>query len=87
MPRMQVVLEIPDDVLARLPLEAADRQQELLTDLVCGLYADWKVNSGRAAEWLGISRPEFWEQLGQRQIPRQITPEMIQEDAAIAGCQ
>jgi predicted HTH domain antitoxin len=84
---MQVVMEIPDDVAARLPLEAAEREHELLTDLVCGLYADWKINSGRSAEWLGISRVKFWEELGQRQIPRQITPEMIAEDAALADCQ
>ena len=84
---MQMVLEIPDDVIARLPLEVADRQRELLTDLVCGLYASWKINSGLAAKWLGISRPEFWEELGQRQIPRQITSEMIGEDAALADCQ
>jgi predicted HTH domain antitoxin len=84
---MQLVLEIPDDVVARLPGEPADRQHELLTDLVCGLYADWKINSGRAAEWLGISRPAFWQELGQRQIPRQITPEMVNEDAALTDRQ
>jgi predicted HTH domain antitoxin len=84
---MQVVLDIPDVVAARLPMEAADRQHELLTDLVCGLYADWKVNSGHAAKWLGISRSMFWDELGKRRIPRQITPEMIEEDASLADSQ
>jgi predicted HTH domain antitoxin len=84
---MLVVLDIPEDVMQWLPAEADERDRELLTDLVCGLYADWKINSGRSAQWLGISRPQFWAELGQRQIPRQITPEMISEDAALADCQ
>ncbi len=84
---MRLVVEIPDDIVARLPSGESDLQRELLTDLVCGLYADWKINSGRAAEWLGISRLSFWNELGQRQIPRQISREMIEEDASLADCQ
>lgn len=80
---MQVVIDVPEDVAARFPAAAADRQQELLIDLVCGLYAGWKINSSRAAKWLGISRPAFWDELGKRGIPRQVTPEMIAEDAAL----
>jgi predicted HTH domain antitoxin len=84
---MQVTMEIPQDVLQRLPSEPGALNRELLTDLVCGLYADWKVNSHVAARWLGISRLSFWEELGRRQIPRQISAEMIEEDAALADRQ
>lgn len=85
LPSMKVTFDIPDEVARKLPEGDAARERELTTDLVCGLYADSKVNSAVAARWLGVSRIQFWDELGKRQIPRQISPEMIGEDAALAG--
>jgi predicted HTH domain antitoxin len=42
------------------------------------------VSSGEAAAMLGISRPEFWHELGRRKIPRQYTQEMLEEDLTFA---
>lgn len=80
---MQVTFDIPREVIDRLPEEEIVRDRELVTDLVCGLYAAWRINSHLASRWLGVSRQTFWDELGKRRIPRQITAEMIQEDAAL----
>ncbi len=80
---MQVTLDIPREIFDRLPGEESARDRELVTDLACGLYAAWRINSHLAARWLGVSRQTFWDELGKRRIPRQITAEMISEDAAL----
>jgi len=83
---MKVTFEIPNELVGAITQNREHFHQDLLVDFVCGLYADWKINSGQAARWLNIPRIQFWEELGKRRIPRQITPEMIQDDASLALC-
>lgn len=81
---MTLTIQIPD-VLARLLAQDEPREERgMLVETVCSLYARHRVSSGEAADMLGVSRPEFWHELGRRKIPRQYTQEMLEEDIAFA---
>ena len=44
-------------------------EPEFRLELAIVLYQELKVPAGKAAEIAGISRMEFWEELGKRNIP------------------
>jgi predicted HTH domain antitoxin len=81
---MTITLHVPD-LLARLITQDEPKEDRgLLIEAVCGLYARHRISSGEAADMLGVSRPEFWHELGRRKIPRQYTQQMLEEDLAFA---
>lgn len=81
---MTLTIKIPDLLASLLSQDEPREERGLLVEAVCGLYARHRVSSGEAAAMLGISRPEFWHELGRRKIPRQYTQEMLEEDLAFA---
>jgi predicted HTH domain antitoxin len=81
---MNLTLQIPDILAQLLAQDEPSEGRGLLVEAVCGLYARHRVTSGEAAAMLGISRPDFWHELGRRKIPRQYTQEMLEEDLAFA---
>jgi predicted HTH domain antitoxin len=81
---MTLTIKIPDLLASLLSQDEPREERGLLVEAVCGLYARHRVSSGEAAAMLGISRPEFWHELGRRKIPRQYSQEMLEEDLAFA---
>ncbi|MFN7343884.1 MAG: UPF0175 family protein [bacterium] len=81
---MTLTIKIPDLLASLLSQDEPREERGLLVEAVCGLYARHRVSSGEAAAMLGISRPEFWHELGRRKIPRQYTQEMLEEDLTFA---
>ena len=81
---MNVTLEIPDEVLADLPVPAPDRAAFLRLEAACGLYARDVLSLGRAAELAGIPKFDFGLEVGRRGIPRHYTAEDLEADIAYA---
>lgn len=62
---------------------------ELLTseqariELACALYAQWKISTFEAVKITGLTRMQFWDELGQRKIPRQYGPADLEHDLQV----
>lgn len=79
-----MTLEIPDDVLAALPVPAVERERFLLLSIACTLYARDLLSLGRASELAGLSKIEFGAELGRRGIARHYTAAELEADLAYA---
>ena len=56
---MSLTLNVPDDVLAAIPVPEAERERFVLREIACLLYARDLLSLGRAAELAGLSKIEF----------------------------
>jgi predicted HTH domain antitoxin len=81
---MSLTLDIPDDVLASMPVPEADRERYLLLEIACSLYARDLLSLGKAAELAGIAKVDFGRELGSRGIARHYTEAELAADAAYA---
>jgi predicted HTH domain antitoxin len=81
---MSITLEIPDDVLAALPIPAQERNGYLVLEIACGLYARDVLSLGKAAELAGMTKHVFGLELGRRGIARHYTEEELEADLAYA---
>lgn len=81
---MSVTLEIPDDVLAALPIPEPERHAYLLLEIACGLYARDVLSLGKAAELAGIQKIAFGQEIGRRGIARHYTEAELEADLAYA---
>jgi predicted HTH domain antitoxin len=81
---MSLTLDIPDDVLAAIPVPEAERERFLLLEFACLLYARDLLSLGRAAELACLSKIEFGIELGRRGIPRHYTGSELEADLTYA---
>ena len=81
---MSLTLDIPDDVMAVLPVPEAEREHYLLLEMACALYARDLLSLGRAAELAGVSKIDFGLEVGRRGIPRHYTQAELDDDFAYA---
>ena len=81
---MSLTLEIPDEVLAGLPVPERERAAFLRLEIACALYARDALSLGRAAELAGMSKFDFGREVGRRGIPRHYTAEDLEADLAHA---
>lgn len=82
--KVSLTLDIPDDVVAAMPVAEADRQRFLLLEIACALYARDVLSLGRAAELAGMSKPDFGREIGRRSIARHYTEVELDADFAYA---
>ncbi len=80
----KLVLEIPEDVQAVLRFPPGEMERELRRELALALYQRQALPLGKARELAQMTRWEFEELLGQRQIPRQYSEEDLEEDIRYA---
>ena len=71
-----MTIELPDVMLGSQPLTS----EQARIELACALYAQWKISTFEAVKITGLSRIRFWEELGQRKIPRQIRLTDVEQD-------
>ena len=57
-------LHLPDELVRSIEMS----EEQWLLELAIGLYAGRRVSLGRGAEIARIPKPEFLDELGQRQI-------------------
>jgi len=81
---MQRILKIPSDVMEALRLPPDEVEAELRKELALALYQRGVLSSGKACALAGITRWEFEELLGQRQIRRHYTEKNLEEDIEYA---
>ena len=75
-----LALEIPDDVADALRLPPDAREVELFKELAVALYQRRILPFGKARELARLTRWEFEELLGHRQIPRDYDEASLAED-------
>ena len=69
-----MTIEIPDVLF-----ESEEQKKQISVDLACFLFEKGLMSSGKAAEFCGMPRIEFWDELGKRNISR-YNEEMLQMD-------
>ncbi len=78
------ILEIPVDVMDALRLPPGEVEAELRKELALALYQRGVLSSGKACVLAGMTRWEFEDVLGQRQIRRHYTEKNLEEDIEYA---
>lgn len=81
---MSMTLDIPDDVLAALPIPEQEHKDYLLLEIACGLYARNVLSLGKAAELAGLPKIAFGQEIGRRGIARHYTETELEADLAYA---
>ena len=77
-------MKIPEDVMAALRLPPDEVEVELRKELALALYQRGVLSSGKACVLAGMTRWEFEELLGLRQIRRHYTEKNLEEDIEYA---
>lgn len=77
-------LEIPNDIVLSLKIPYDQMKERLQEELAIDLYAQGYLSFGKARILAGLSKWEFADRLGKRDIPRHYTPEMLEEDMQFA---
>lgn len=77
-------IEIDDEVYEALRIPEGERTQAVKQELAVSLYARDILSFGKARELAEMSKREFQELLGEREIPRHYTEEELAEDLEYA---
>jgi len=73
-------IEIDDEVYEALQLPEGERSDALKEELAVSLYARDILSFGKARSLAGLSKLEFHEILGEREIPRHYSDTELAED-------
>lgn len=84
---MSLILEVPDAVADSLPLPRGEKQQRLVIELACSLYAQKLLSFGKARELAGLEPAPFGCELAGREIPRHYGDAELSQDLAYASGQ
>lgn len=77
-------IEIADDVYEALQIPEGERSQAMKQELAISLYAQDILSFGKARALAELSKREFHELLGRREIPRHYTEAELAEDIRYA---
>lgn len=61
---MQITIDFPDSFLKEMYLGLAEPEKEIKFLLASKLVESGRISSGKAAEWIGISKPRFLQEMG-----------------------
>jgi predicted HTH domain antitoxin len=75
-----LLIEIPEDVIAHLRLPPRNLKQEVKKELAVHLYAEGLLPEASACSLAGMPRIAFTRLLGERQIPVRYTAEDLDQD-------
>ena len=75
-----LLIEIPEDVVAHLHLPPRNVKQELKKELAVHLYAEGLLSEASACRLVGMTRLAFAQLLGERQIPVRYTSKDLGQD-------
>jgi len=75
-----LLIEIPEDVIAHLRLPPRNLKQELKKELAVHLYAEGLLPEASACRLAGMTRLAFARLLAERQIPVRYTEEDLDQD-------
>jgi predicted HTH domain antitoxin len=83
-PRMSITLDLDEQALDSLPLQAGERERLMQIELACRFYANGWLTLGMGARMAGLDHYAFGVALAERAIPRQYGLTEAQEDLAHA---
>ena len=75
-----LTLQLPEDIVAKLASSPEAAAARIKTELALSLYSQAVISHFEACQMTGLSRFEFEDLLGQREIIRPYTVEMLNED-------
>ncbi len=79
-------LKIPEEIINALRIPPDDVEAELYKELALALYQRGILSSGKASALCGLTRWQFEELLGLRQVKRHYGEAELEEDLKYAGC-
>jgi predicted HTH domain antitoxin len=82
--REALTLRVPGEVLEAVRLPPGEIEEELRRELALALYRRGVLSLGKARLLAQMTKWQFEEFLGQRQIPRHYTEEDLEEDIRYA---
>lgn len=77
-------IEIDDEVYDALQVPEKDRPEAMKRELAVSLYAQGILSFGKARALAEMSKREFHELLGEREIPRHYTDSELADDLEYA---
>ncbi len=77
---MSVTLEIPAEIAASMRVPPQEVEKRLRLELAIALYSQKLLSSGKACALAGMTRWQWDELLGERQVPRHYTSTELNED-------
>jgi predicted HTH domain antitoxin len=81
---MSITLDLDEQALDSLPLQAGERERLMQIELACRFYANGWLTLGMGARMAGLDHYAFGVALAERAIPRQYGLTEAQEDLAHA---
>jgi predicted HTH domain antitoxin len=81
----RVTLEVPKEVVEAIKLPPQEVEQELRRELAIALYRRGALSLGKARVLAQMTRWEFEEYLGHREVPRHYTADDLREDLRYAA--
>ena len=61
---MQIVLDVPDVFMKEISFGLTDPLKDIRMMLAVKLIEIGRISTGRAAEWIGMSKPRFLQESG-----------------------
>lgn len=77
-------IDVPSDVYDALNVPESEREEVIRRELAVSLYREGILSAGKARELTEMTRREFHELLGEREIERHYTEEELAEDLEYA---
>ncbi|MEA3359960.1 MAG: UPF0175 family protein [Thermodesulfobacteriota bacterium] len=78
---MQVTIDVPDSFLKEISFGFLKPEREIKFILAVKLVEAGRISTGRAAEWIGISKPRFLQEMGRYGLSAfQLDDETIEKD-------
>ena len=66
---LKVEIELPEKLLAALDVSESELGRQAREWVLLELFQEGKISSGKAAEFLGLSRAQFLDLLNERHLP------------------
>jgi len=82
---LKVEIELPRNLLAALNVPESELGRRAREWVLLELFQEGKISAGKAAELLGMSKPQFLELLSQRNLPYlDADPKELEREVAAA---
>jgi len=80
---MQVTIDVPDSFLKEISFGFFEPEKEIKFILAAKLVEAGRISTGRASEWIGISKPRFLHEMGRYGLSSfPLDAEAINEDVS-----
>jgi len=66
---LKVEIELPEKLLAALDVSESELGRQAREWVLLELFQEGKISSGKAAEFLGLSKAQFLDLLNERHLP------------------